>query len=143
MNEKSSTYSFLNVIATLDGLRVQGGWDGDDAIQITPGVDNGAGMVGADGSSIFSQTANKSATIVLRLQHTSPTHRQLVQKYKEQRAGRLNGFPFDVKNLSTGEGGTTDQAFIQIAPGDQFGNNAVVRQWTLWTGIWEPNTPNA
>jgi hypothetical protein len=133
----------INVAATLDGLAVRGLWDGDDAVTVEQGADVGTGLVGADGSSIFSQSADKSARITVRLQHTSATHRQLVQKWKQQRAGRMIGFPFDVMDKDSGEGGTADKCFIQQAPTDSKGKNAVVRAWVLWTGEFEPNVPNA
>lgn len=140
---KSSTYSMLNVVATLDGQRIIGFWDGDDAITVTPGADIGTGLVGADGSSIFSQSANKSASISLKLQPTSAAHRLLSQKLALQRAGgKIVGFPFDVLELQSGEGGTAEQCFIQGAPEDSKGVNATVRDWTLWTGDWEPAIPN-
>lgn len=142
MAGKSSAYTFKDVVVTLNGLRVVGGWDGDDAIVVTPLADVGQMMVGADGSSIFSQSANDGATIQLRLQHTSPTHRQLMQSWAMQRAGRLDGFPLDIKELRSGNGGTTDQAFISAAPEQSLGVNATVRLWTLVTGSWEPAVPN-
>ena len=140
--KKTSVYSMLNVAATLDGQVVRGFWDGDDTVAVAQGADVGSMMVGADGSSIFSQTADESASITFRLQHTSPTHRQLVEKWKQQRAGRLVGFPFDLKDRDSGEGGTADQCFIRSAPGVSKGKAAGPREWVLITGQWEPNTPD-
>ena len=139
---KTSAYSMMNVAATLDGLAVLGRWDGDDAITVEQGADVGTGLVGADGSSIFSQSADQSARITIRVQHTSATHRQLVQKWKQQRAGRLLAFPFSFIDKDSGEGGTADKCFIQQAPADSKGKNAVVRAWVIWTGDYEPNVPN-
>lgn len=132
----------LNVQATLDGLTIQGLFDGDDAITVEPGADVGMMLVGADGSSLFSQSADRSAMITLRLQHTSPTHRQLTQKLKAQQAGRVVGFPFDVIDRTSGEGGTTDRAFIMQRPGDSKGTNATVRVWVIVTGDWSELIPN-
>lgn len=142
---KSSVYSSKNVASTVDGQEVSGLWDGDDAVAIEPLADVGAMMVGADGSSIFSQSANEGATITFRLQHTSPTHRLLHQKLARQRAKgvRLTGFPVTVIDVDSGEGGSTDQAFIQTAPTDQKGDAAAVREWVLVTGSWKPTVPNA
>lgn len=140
---KVSAYSMINVSATLDGLAVRGFWDGDDAVTVERGADIGSGLVGADGSSIFSQSADKSARITLRLQHTSPTHRQLLQKEKLQRAGQMRAFPFSFIDRDSGEGGTADQCFIMQAPTDQKGKNASVRAWVIWAGEYEPNVTNA
>ncbi|UQS95085.1 tube protein [Pseudanabaena phage Pam3] len=134
-------YSMLNVTATLDGRRVIGLMDGDDAITTSPGVDVGTMLVGADGSWLFSQTADKSATVVIKLKPNSPTHRQLTEKWMAQRAGRLVGFPFDFIDSASNEGGTGAEFFIQKAPDDSKGNNAVVREWTIVTGEWTPTIP--
>ena len=139
---QTSAYSMLNVTATLDGVAVRGLFDGDDAITVTQGADVGTMLVGADGSSLFSQTADRSAQISVKLQHTSPTHRQLIQRWKQQRAGRLKGFPFDLIEKDSGEGGTADKCFIMKAPADSKGKNAVVREWVLVTGDWTPNVTN-
>lgn len=140
---KSSAYSQLNVTCMLDGVRVLGFWDGDDAIVVEPNTDVGQMLVGADGSSIFSQSADESAKITLRLQHTSPAHRNLMQKWQRQRAAALDGFPFSVLDTRSGEGGSTDQAFIMTAPLDQKGKNAAVRVWVLACGSWKPEIPSA
>ncbi|NTS31265.1 DUF3277 family protein [Phyllobacterium sp. BT25] len=142
---KSSAYSMKNVSATLDGQRVVGLWDGDDPIVIAPLADVGTMLVGADGSSIFSQTANNGATITIRLQHTSPTHRNLMQKLQRQRADgvRVIGFPFVVIDVDSNEGGSTDQCFIMTAPNDEKGVNASAREWVLVTGDWKPEIPAA
>lgn len=139
---KTSAYSMLNVSATLDGLPVRGLFDGDDAVVVNQGADVGTMLIGADGSSLFSQSADHSAQISIKLQHTSPTHRQLIQKWKQQRAGRLIGFPFDVIDTGSNEGGTADKCFIMQAPSDSKGKNAVVREWVLVTGDWTPNVTN-
>lgn len=139
---KSAAYSMKNVVVMVDGQLVQGFWDGDDAIQVDHAEDIGTGLVGADGSSIFSQHANEAATITLRLQHTSPTHRLLTQKLLRQRSGGvISGFPISMADRISGEGGAADQCFIQTGPSDQKGVNANVREWVLWTGSWSPAVP--
>lgn len=140
---KSSAYSMKNVAITLDGQAVLGLWDGDDAVQIAPLTDIGTMMVGADGSSLFSQSANEGATITIRLQHTSPAHRLLHQKWARQRARgvRVTGFPISIIDVDSGEGGVTDQAFIQTGPTDAKGVNAGPREWVLVTGQWRPEVP--
>lgn len=142
---KSSAYSMKNVAITIDGQAVLGLWDGDDSVQVAPIVEVGTLMVGADGSSIFSQHANEGATITLRLQHTSPTHRLLHQRLARQRAKgiKLNGFPLSIIDVDSNEGGSTDQAFIGTAPTDGKGVNAAAREWVLVTGQWKPEIPNA
>jgi hypothetical protein len=141
---KSAAYSMKNVAIVIDGQMVLGLWDGDDAVQVAPITEVGTMMVGADGSSIFSVHANEGATITVRLQHTSPAHRQLMQKLQRQRAVgcRQLGFPISILDVCSNEGGATDAAFIQAAPNDQKGVNAAAREWVLVTGQWRPEIPN-
>lgn len=139
---QTTAYSMLNVTATLDGRQVSGTFDGDDALKVSQGVDVGTLLVGADGSSIFSQSADRSAQITIKLQHTSPTHKQLIERWKRQRSGSVVGFPFDFIDSISGEGGSADKCFIMRAPDDTKGTNATVREWMLVTGDWNPNVPN-
>lgn len=142
---RSSSYSMKNVAVAIDGQKVTGWWDGDDAFQIEPVGDVGTLLVGANGDSIFSQRAGRPHTITLRLQHTSPTHRLLHQKWAMQQADGVKVSPFSVtaNDVDSGEGGAADQCFIQTAPSDQKGVAAAVRTWVLVTGDWAPNVPNA
>lgn len=135
-------YSMLNVSATLDGRRVIGLFDGDNAIEVEPGADVGQMLIGADGSPLFSQSADKSAKITLRVKHNSPTHRQLLEKWRAQRAGLIRGFTFDVIDSLSNEGGVASDVFIRTAPTEQKGTNATVREWGLVAGTWEPNITN-
>lgn len=139
---KTSAYSAVNLMSVLDGVAVDGYWDGDNAIQVDQGVDAGTGLVGVQGDSIFSQTADRSASVTLRLQHTSNTHKRLLQKWEQQRAGRLRGFPFDHMDTEANEGGSGDKFYIMRAPVDTKGMNATVREWTIWTGDYKPHIPN-
>lgn len=140
----SSAYSMVSVSATLDGRQILGLWDGDDAIVVSPGADIGTMMIGADGSSLFSQSADRSARVNIKLMHTSPTHRQLMQKLKRQQQLGANGaaFPFSFMDSASGEGGSADKCYIQAAPADGKGKNATVREWVLVTGEWNPEVPN-
>lgn len=142
---KSSAYSMKNVAGTVDGQAVRGWWDGDDAVTIEPLEDTGGLLVGAGGDSIFSQSANEGARITLRLMHTSPTHRLLMQKAARQRVPgvRVTGFPVTLNDVDSNEGGAADDVYIQSEPTDQKGKAASVREWVLVTGSWRRNIPNA
>jgi hypothetical protein len=140
----NTAYGIVNVANTVDGQQVQGLWDGDDAFVITQGAEKGSMLIGADGSGLFSISADKSATITIRLMHTSPTHALLMRKLKRQQAvGAVSAaFPVTKMDTGSGEGGSADKCFIQSAPVDQTGKNATVREWVLVTAEWSPEIPN-
>lgn len=143
MTVKTSYYSMLGVTATIDGLAVDGWWDGDETIKVEQGADVGGLLVGANGDSIFSQSADRSARITIQLQHTSAAHRQLMQKWVLQRSGGgKNGFPFSFIDRNANEGGSADRCYVQAAPTDGKGKNATMREWVLITGDYEPEIPN-
>lgn len=144
MAGRTSSYSYINVTATIDRRTIQGLWDGDDAVEVSYSEDRGTGITGADGNSLFSISANQSASVTIRLQQTSPTHRLLQQKLKQQqsRGAAYGGFSFSVKDRVSGEGGSCDKVFIQTAPGKSYGVNAAVREWVLWCGTYVEEIPN-
>ena len=115
-----------------------GFYDGDDVVKVETRGTEGDWMVGADGSALFSQTADNSASITLKLQHTSPTHQQLLQKMQLQRAGVLIPFPFTVKDINGGEGSHSGQCMVFQAPSQDYGENASVREWVLASPNWTP-----
>jgi len=140
---KATGYSFKNVAVVVDGQAATGFWDGDDAFVAAPVDDIGSLVTGANGDGIFSQRAGTPHTLTLRLMHTSPTHKLLMQKWARQRAPgiRVTPFPVSKMDVDSGEGGATAHAFIQAAPTDGSGVNATVREWVLVTPDWEPYIP--
>lgn len=137
----TTAYSFEDVSLTIAGAEAYAFFEGDDAVTVEEGADIGTGLVGADGSSIFSQSTDRSAQITVRLQHTSPTHRQLTQLLARQRGGALNGVAVSLRDRRSNEGGACDRAYVMQAPGDSKGSNATVRAWVLWTGDWQRTIP--
>lgn len=140
----STAFAMKNVTAAVDQRQIIGLWDGDDAIVVTRGADLGEMLIGADGSGIFSISSDQSAQISLKLQHTSATHRQLLQKERQQRAmgASFGGFPFSLRDSVSGEGGTADRCYIMQAPEDSKGKVASVREWVLITSDWNADVTN-
>ena len=138
MQQRITVYSMLGVSATLDGLRVVGLFDGDDAISVEPRGPEGDWMIGADGSGLFSQTADNSALVTLKLQHTSPTHKQLQEKQALQRSGILVPFPFTVVDTNGAEGSHSGTCMIFQGPKQDNGENATAREWQLASASWKP-----
>ena len=140
----STAYSAVNLSVAVDQRQVIGLWDGDDAVVVTRGADLGTMMIGADGSGLMSISADRSAQISIKVQHTSPTHRLLLQKEKQQyaRGAAFPGFPFVLKDTVSGEGGTADKCYIMQAPAQSNGKAATVREWVLITADWNPEVTN-
>lgn len=140
MAGKSYVYSFENVQATVNGLAVNGFWEGDDAISIAPNSDNATPLVGADGDATVSYTADDSVNITLRLKPDSPMNATLENYFRRARAGGFGaGFPIAVRNTGNGEGGAAPEAHVIQAPERQLGVNATVREWVIFANAWSWN----
>lgn len=134
---KTYTYAFPNVMTTVNGYAVRGFWEGDNAVEVTPGADAATMLVGADGDATFSFTADESAMITLRLKPDSPMNRILAELLARGRAGALpNGFPIAVRNTGNGEGGAAAEAHVLQVGSRSFGTNATVREWTIGAASW-------
>jgi|GEM_PF-116932 len=98
------TYSFLDVVCSLNGPSGiislgAGAAIAEEGIDIEPSVDANHMDVGADGSSMHSLSANKSATATVRLLRASVVNYQLQQMYNIQRG---SGLLWGQNNLSVG-----------------------------------------
>lgn len=137
----TSTHSAKALTATVDGQKIIGLADGDDAVMIERGADIGEGIVGAAGDSIFSQSADNSARITIKLLQTSPTNVLLSKRLaKQKRGGVIQSFPFTYKDRINGEGGQ-GPCYIAVAPTVSKGAKATTREWVLWTGDMSHDIP--
>jgi hypothetical protein len=141
MAARATAYSFKNVVASLDGQRIVGGWDGDNTFEVAPVEDAGALLMGAGGDSLYSVFAGNAVVVTLRLMHTSPAHELLLQKLAEIKAEspRMDGFALSIKDIRSNDGGSASRCYIQGRPTNGYGKNASVREWKLIAGDWVDN----
>ena len=133
-----TVYSFQNVVVTIDDVQVVGLWEGDDVVVVERSTDLGTPLVGADGASVVSITADQSARLTLRLMPNSAMNQYLTQKKKAIRAGSLRStMRVAIRDTSTGEGGGCSAAVIMTEPGVSFGQNATSRDWVLFCSCWQ------
>jgi hypothetical protein len=135
-------YGMDNVVLQIDGVRIQGFGDGDDVISIERNTDLGTPLIGADGASIVSISADRSAKLTLNLLQTSPANQYLLNKVSRQRAGALTGLTFNIGfvDLSCGESGGCTTAIVTKEAMPQKGKNASEREWEIFCPCWEPGT---
>lgn len=135
-----TTYAAKNCQVSLDGRDVRGLWEGDDAVQIERGSDRATHATGADGKVIVSTSADETAMITLRLQHTSAAHQRLRDIERAMSNGSTRKFPISVRDLDSGEGGSAAECVIMTTPSVNTGSAAAgVREWTILAGRWEWN----
>lgn len=142
-SNRNTVYSFQNVQVSVNNVGVRGFFEGDDAVMIEDNSDMSTLLVGADGDSTVSYTADTAKKITLKLQPNSPTNAFLRNLHRRALAGSLtDGFPISVRDTSNGEGGASASAHIATGPSAEFGTNVAVREWTIWATNWNDNKIN-
>lgn len=133
------TYSALDVqvIITQEstGLsyRVVGFME-DSVVTVTPTVDTFTPYNGADNTGARIHSGNRSASIVLSLQQTSPSNDVLTQLHLNDTRSRRNEGLFSVmiKDASGRSVASARQAYIGKLPESNFTNGMSVREWTIY-----------
>lgn len=70
----AESYSFQNIVLLVSGVPITGFFEGDDVIQASRNVDSASHIVGADGKMAIALNADKSGTLIFRLQQTSSSN---------------------------------------------------------------------
>lgn len=135
-----TTYAIQNVVLSINGRRATHFVEGDDVIMLERNTDRGTPSVGADGRTVFSISADNSATLTIKLQHTSPMHDYLTRLDRAGDADRARRFPVSLKDTNTGEGGSANDCVIQSRPSAAFGASASEREWVIFCPRWEWNS---
>lgn len=132
-----STYSFLDVAATLTGpgAVISLGADAgvaEEGITITPAGDTNTMTIGSDGSGQHSLHADKSGTVTVRLLKTSPTNKILAAAYAFQRASGANHGQNTIVITDTNRGDLIScrQCAFKKAPDLTYGKEAGFVEWS-------------
>lgn len=135
-------YSYKNVVVTIDGRRVIGVWEGDDAVVVERPTDLGTALTGADGASVVSISADQTATVTLKLQANSAMNSYLEQRVKAMRMGSTRLLAIGIVDTGTGEGGGCSSAVITKEPSKSYGAMATEREWVLFCNCWQEHDVN-
>lgn len=131
-----TVYSFIDVAVNIGGVLVDRFWEGDDACMIEPHADKSTPIIGCDGTPLISISADRAATITIKLQPTSNMHASLLRRFADMDRGLFNSFSVAVTDVRNGTGGSCGECTILAKPTDQYGGAAGVREWKLFAGIW-------
>ncbi len=132
----SSTYSFLDVNATLVGpggaiALGNGAGAAEEGISIAPSGDISGMLIGSDGTGQHSLYADKSGTFTIRLLKTSPTNKLLSMMYAFQTAsGATHGQnTLTVNDTSRGDVIIGQQVAFKKAPDLAFAKDGGTVDW--------------
>lgn len=134
-----SSFSYENVSVTIDGQRLTGFWEGDDAVVISRNKASGTPIVGVDGSAVVSRPVDTSRNLVFKVMPNSTAHRILTNKQRSIENNLIQTFTISVTDVGNGEGGQSVQATIIGQPDMSLGENASEREWTIFAHEWVDN----
>lgn len=129
------TYDFKQVACILGGQILTGFAEGDDAIKVEYDNEEFGLTVGADGEATRSKSNNRSATVTLKFQKTSPSNDILNGFLQADRLSNGGIQPFACKDNNGREVHAAESMWIQKAPPASHGANAGTMEWVLRTSF--------
>lgn len=140
-----STYSFLDVIATITGPGGLFQIGGDGAANTDEGItceraDQNTMAIGADGNPMHSLHADRSGTATVRLQKTSPINALLSAMFAlQEQSSTLWGInTIVVTNIATGDVYTCTVVAFKKFPSNTYAKDAGMLEWNFDVGIMDP-----
>jgi hypothetical protein len=124
-----TVFDFTQVLASFGPIAIQGFADGD-AISVEYNGDRETKVVGADGNVVRVVSANKAATVTLRLQRGSPTAAAF-RAWKKTTIKPLDQQPFRIRDIAAGIVHQSLIAWIGPEPAPSFSPDAPVEEWTI------------
>lgn len=128
---EASSYSAANVSLTYLGKAIVGFADGDDAIVAERSVVTMSKIVGMQGDAVFSQSADRSGTIKLKLLQNSSANEFLTAKAAANEAGALVSGPMICTEVGSDSGFTANKCIIEGAPKISRGAGHNVVEWSF------------
>jgi hypothetical protein len=137
-----STYSFLDVSASIVGPGGSvnlgaGAAVTEEGISFEPSEDIDSMSIAADGTPMHSLHANKSGTVTVRLQKTSPVNQKLMQMYNLQTASGSNHGQntISMSNSATQDAITAQVVAFKRVPALTYAKEAGMNEWVFNAGI--------
>lgn len=127
------TYDPKQVVVIFGGRQVRGYADGT-FVEVVRDEDMFSLYVGADGESTRAKSNNKSGSVTVTLQQSSPSNDELSELALADELGNAGVLPLLVKDGSGRALFTAEQAWIQKMADSAFGNETETREWVIRTG---------
>lgn len=127
------TYNSSKVKIAL-GSHAVTGYAEDSFVVIEP-IDGGVtSKAGCDGEIVRSVDPNERFTVKLTLLASSPTHKFLLNKYKQDKKDGTGLFPILVNDLTGKEKFSANKAWVTKIPSNTKGKESKNKEWTIETG---------
>lgn len=133
-----STYSFNDVVATIDGpggsvnLASDAG-AAEEGISIEPVNDLSSMTIGAGGDGQHNMSADSSVTVTVRLLKTSPVNAQLMNMLNQQQLSSASHGRnvITVRDVARGDQIVCEKAAFARRPSLSFGKEGGTNEWTF------------
>lgn len=136
-NVQTYVRSFQDIVLTINGIRIEGFADGDDAVSIEPVEDSATAVIGADGVSTVSYMVSNAVNVMVKLQSTSPSAAILERILLLSKNGVIpDGVPVVYRDARKKTGGACPNAHIMTKPTRAEGKGAGDLEFTIFCGSW-------
>lgn len=127
------TYNCSKVKIALGSHAVTG--YAEDSFVVVEPLDNGVtSKAGCDGEIVRSVDPNERLTVKITLLQSSPTHKFLLNKYKQDKKDGSGTFPLLINDLTGKEKVSADMAWVTKLPAKTNGKESQNKEWVLETG---------
>lgn len=127
------TYNCSKVKIAL-GSHAVTGYAEDSFVVIEP-IDAGVtSKAGCDGEIVRSVDPNERFTVKITLLQSSPTHRFLLNRYKQDKKDGNGNFPILINDLTGKEKFSADAAWVTKLPAKTNGKESQNKEWVIETG---------
>lgn len=110
------------------------GYAEDSFVVIEPISSGVTAKAGCDGEIVRSVDPNERFTVKLVLLASSPTHRFLLNKYRQDKQDGNGVFPILINDLTGKEKFSADKAWVTKLPSSTKGKESQNKEWVLETG---------
>ena len=132
-------YSFLNTIMLVGAppivpvpQPITGWWEGDDVIKMTRNADSASHVVGADGSTSVSISADKSGTVEFKLSQLSASNRLLMLILRAQETtGLFAPCQLTFSDIYRQDFGIGLAGYIKKQPDVERGGKVTAQAWMI------------
>lgn len=128
-----ATYNCSKVKIALGSHSVTG-YAEDSFVVIEPISSGVTAKAGCDGEIVRSVDPNERFTVKLVLLASSPTHRFLLNKYRQDKQDGNGVFPILINDLTGKEKFSADKAWVTKLPSSTKGKESQNKEWVLETG---------
>lgn len=131
MSGQMMIYSFTHHIVMINGREIENFGEGDDVVATEYREDGITDTVGADGNMQASVSANKSATIKIKLLAGAPENDYLESLFYKMQNGEIKGIEVSMFDSITGKGEVATTGYIPKLANKSKGTKAQDREWTI------------